>query len=72
MSKIIGNTLTTPMPRSDWSQTDSTKADYIKNKPELGAIAERDVINKTDLSSDVLTSIDNKAQVQFITWGDDD
>ncbi len=39
MSKIIGNTTTTPTPRSDWSQTDATKADFIKNKPTLGTIA---------------------------------
>ena len=31
--EIIGNTTTTPVPQSDWNQTDSTKADYIKNKP---------------------------------------
>lgn len=33
MSKIIGNTTTTPVPRSDWKQVDSTKADFILNKP---------------------------------------
>ena len=34
MAKIIGNTTATPNPRPDWKQTDKTKADYIKNKPE--------------------------------------
>lgn len=34
MSKIIGNTTTTPAPRSDWAQTDANKADFIKNKPD--------------------------------------
>lgn len=33
VGKIRGNTVGTTMPRSDWSQTDPTKADYIKNKP---------------------------------------
>lgn len=33
MAKIIGNTVGTPNPRPDWNQTDSKKADYIKNKP---------------------------------------
>lgn len=33
MAKIIGNTTATPNPRPDWNQTDSSKADYIKNKP---------------------------------------
>ena len=35
MAKIIGNTTATPNPRPDWAQTDSTKADYIKNKPTV-------------------------------------
>jgi uncharacterized protein YjdB len=38
MSKIIGNTVGTPNPRPDWNQTDETKADYIKNKPETVTI----------------------------------
>ena len=41
MAKIIGNTTATPNPRPDWNQTDSTKADYIKNKPEI--LTETDV-----------------------------
>ena len=35
MSKITGNTTATPMPLADWSQTDASKADYIKNKPNI-------------------------------------
>lgn len=35
MSKIIGNTTATPNPRPDWNQTDATKADFIKNKPNI-------------------------------------
>lgn len=35
MSKIIGVTVGTPTPRPDWNQTDASKADYIKNKPEM-------------------------------------
>lgn len=31
--KIRGNTVGTTMPQPDWNQDDSTKADYIKNKP---------------------------------------
>ena len=37
MHEIIGNTTATPNPRPDWNQVDETKADYIKNKPTLGA-----------------------------------
>lgn len=32
-NKIIGNVVGIPNPKSDWKQTDSNKADYIKNKP---------------------------------------
>jgi hypothetical protein len=38
MTKIIGNTTATPNPRPDWAQTDPTKADYIKNKPDLSNV----------------------------------
>ena len=31
--KIKGIPVATPVPKPDWNQTDSTKADYIKNKP---------------------------------------
>lgn len=70
MSKIIGNTTTTPVPRSDWSQTDKTKADFIRHKPELGAISEKDIIEKSDLTADVqlsLKQIDTKANILPIT-----
>lgn len=33
--RIIGNTVGTPLPKSNWKQTDPTKGDYIKNKPEV-------------------------------------
>lgn len=32
--KIIGNTTATPVPRSNWEQTDENKADFILNKPD--------------------------------------
>ena len=35
MREVIGNTTTTPMAIPDWNQTDPTKADYIKNKPDV-------------------------------------
>lgn len=35
MREIMGNTTTTPNPQPDWNQTDPTKADYIKNKPDI-------------------------------------
>ena len=60
MAKIIGNTTATPNPRPDWTQTDSTKADFIKNKPTLGALAAKSTVAKTDLATDVQKSL-NKA-----------
>lgn len=35
MKEIIGSTTATPNPCPDWNQTDSTKANYIKNKPTV-------------------------------------
>lgn len=66
MSKIIGNTTATPVPRSDWNQTDKKRPDFIRNKPELGTISEKDVIDKADLTTDIQSSleqIDAKANV---------
>lgn len=67
MSKIIGNTTTTPVPRSDWEQTDKKKADYIRNKPTLGTISEKDAISKDDLTQEVQSFIDTKANVVTLT-----
>lgn len=53
-------------PQGDWEQTDSTKADYIKNKPELGALAVKDEVVKADLSADLQTAID---RVDFANGG---
>lgn len=49
---IVGNTTATPNPLPDWKQSDSSKADYIKNKPELADVASsgsfNDLINVPD------------------------
>lgn len=36
--KIKGIPVGTPMPRSDWAQTDPKKANYILNKPDIASI----------------------------------
>lgn len=53
MAKIIGGTTSTPMRVPDWNQTDSTKSDYIKNKP----------FDKVDaaLDADSTNPVQNKA-----------
>ena len=55
--RIIGNTTATPMPVSDWNQTNEAKADYIKNKPILGGLSSKDIISVTDLDSSVQASL---------------
>lgn len=70
MSKIIGNTTATPVPRSDWNQSDKKRPDFIRNKPTLGAISEKDIVDKVDLASDVqlsLEQIDTKANVMTLS-----
>jgi hypothetical protein len=56
--EIIGNTTATPNPRSDWEQTDETKADYIKNKPTLGSVSFLNEISRENLSESVQESLD--------------
>lgn len=52
--KIMGIPVGTPTTKSDWSQTDESQADYIKNKPTLGALAYKDVVESSDLADDVM------------------
>lgn len=40
MDKITGNPTVTPLPKPNWNQTDPTKGDYIRNKPEIPTIEE--------------------------------
>jgi hypothetical protein len=39
----------TSQAQSDWEQTDDKKADYIKNKPHLGALASLDTLEEKDV-----------------------
>ena len=41
----------------DWNQTDETKNDYIKNKPELGLLASQNEVAKDFLAEDVQESL---------------
>lgn len=53
MTKIIGNTTATPNPKPDWNQTDPTKADYIKNKPDLSGVGVGSYTNTEPLISNI-------------------
>lgn len=55
---IIGIPVGASAAQADWSQTDETKADYIKNKPTFGALASKDEVAKTDLATDIQASLD--------------
>ena len=37
---IIGNVVGLPVPRPDWAQTDESRADFIRNKPDLAPLEE--------------------------------
>ena len=56
MAIIIGNPTVTPMAVPDWNQADSTKADYIKNKPDIYTKSEintklNEKVSKEDISN---------------------
>lgn len=55
--KIIGATVGTTIPKPSFKQTDPTKGDYIKDKPDFDGLQEE---------------VAQKSQVQIITWEDDD
>ena len=57
MVKIAGDMVGVPNPKPDWGQNDETKADYIKNKPNmdlygnaLKGSASGEIISLTDIS----------------------
>ena len=89
--KIIGATVGTQLPKPNFKQTDPTKGDYIKNKPDFDGLKSRvDALEQAGGGSDI--AVDNtltisgaaadakatgdtlaqKAQVQIITWEEND
>jgi len=48
------------IPQSDWAQTDETQLDFIKNKPNLGSLATKDEVAKSDLAAEVRKALDTK------------
>lgn len=65
MAKIIGNTTATPNPQPDWNQTDSSKADYIKNKPDISkmeGIATTDYVDEQVATKTQVTVDGNPVQ----------
>lgn len=75
--KIIGVTVGTQLPKPNFKQTDPTKGDYIKNKPDFDGLKNKvDAVDKLVGSTSVSTQINNavaqKSQVQIVTWEADD
>ena len=75
--KIIGITVGTQLPKPNFKQTDPTKGDYIKNKPDFEGLKNRvddvsGLVGDTAVSEQITNAVSQKSQVQIITWGDDD
>ena len=68
MREIIGNTTATPNPRPDWEQTDPTKADYIKNKPEI--LTEEEIIEIIDNHGGVTSDFTVETQITDLPTGE--
>ena len=76
MSKIIGNPVGTTLPKSDWKQTDPTKGDYIKNKPDFEGLKNRvDVIDElvgdTSVSEQIGDAVASCANVNLTNIDDE-
>jgi hypothetical protein len=69
MGKILGNIATTPTPRSDWAQTDTTKVDYIRNKPTKLSEFENDAEYASTDYIDEATTTQSQITVQLGTNG---
>ena len=63
MSKVI-QVVGLDIPKSDWNQTDETKLDYIKNKPELGVMATKNEVTMDDLDKTITERLDSIPSIE--------
>ena len=72
--KIIGVTVGTTLPKPNFKQTDPTKGDYIRNKPDFDGLKSKfdSLVGDTSVSEQIDNAVAQKSQVQFITWEADD
>ena len=75
--KIIGVTVGTTLPKPNFKQTDPTKGDYIRNKPDFDGLKSQveivsGLVGGTEVSQQISTAVAQKSQVQIVTWEDDD
>lgn len=71
--KIIGVTVGTTLPKPNFKQTDPTKGDYIKNKPDFDGLKTKvddvkELVGDTHVSEQINTAVSQKSQVQIIKW----
>lgn len=55
--KIIGITVGSPLPKSDFNQNDPTKGDYIKNRPDLSVYATTEYVDDAIDEIEILAPI---------------
>lgn len=72
MSKIIGVTVGTSLPKPNFKQTDPTKGDYIKNKPDFDGLKDQvhtvsDLVGDKSVSLQIEDAVSQKSQVQIVT-----
>lgn len=54
-NRIVGNVVGVPNPKTDWNQTDETKSDFLKNKPDIEGI-----LGKIETALDGIIDIQNQ------------
>ena len=69
--KVKGIPVGTTMPRSDWNQTDPSKADYIRNKPSPVCYTEQSLTEeqKAQARANIGLAIDNKSKYAVTSAG---
>ena len=72
--KIIGVTVGTQLPKPNFKQTDPTKGDYIRNKPDFDGLESRiDAVNNlvgdVAVSEQISEAVAQKSQIQMVTNG---
>jgi hypothetical protein len=75
--KIIGVTVGTQLPKPNFKQTDPTKGDYIRNKPDFEGLKTMvnevsSLVGDTSVSTQITNAVAQKSQVQIITWEEND
>lgn len=71
MSKIIGITVGTTLPKPNFKQTDPTKGDYIRNKPDFEGLKNRvdevvNLVGEHSVPEQIYMAIENLISVEDI------